>query len=460
MCARLLVGLELLRVAFASTEYGRDLVHADLAGTVSNVTIEGFTFGGCFSADIPAGALGSNYTVSTLTESSPSACADACVDWEAFLVGAGNCYCVEPSEFALSAWQQLEETLCDAPCDAWGSDDFGGLVAYFSILPGFCGGNLEAFSFYEAFDAVNAVGQGTLDRDRGLWYQVVLVQTLLGGPPEHAGLFEDGSWRWRLHASSAITGRAAFPLHRDLDEPIVGLVMDYMEGQPSVLGTSYSGSVYSASAGSRNPVQLLVDSASYPGHTVDDATVEPGAAPVLTFDQDRRVLFATQPIGGEDSSLYALELDAPNDMPYRHMRFTPSCNSTWCAVNEIRFRYQEVEIDLSSATTYFLHDLSDPQLRNGAILVDFPAPVYIDEFSFSMPYNNSANAPSRWVLEGTNDRVRRCILNGAPDYQAMGDGTYAQRNGETRYGRSVYRDSSGGIIYFDDTSASWCPAVS
>ena len=30
-----------------------------------------------------------------------------------------------------------------------------------------------------------------------------------------------------------------------------------------------------------------MDSASYPGHTVDDATVEPGAAPVLTFDQDR-----------------------------------------------------------------------------------------------------------------------------------------------------------------------------
>ena len=53
----------------------------------------------------------------------------------------------------------------------------------------------EAFSFYEAFDAVNAVGQGlqdavapcsamhlagigTLDRDRGLWYQVVLVPWL------------------------------------------------------------------------------------------------------------------------------------------------------------------------------------------------------------------------------------------------------------------------------------------
>ena len=100
-----------------------------------------------------------------------------------------------------------------------------------------------------------------------------------------------------------------------------------------------------------------------------------------------------------------------------------------------------------------------------------------------MPYNSSVNAPSRWVLEGTNDRplqrrcfchgsrsvfacrVRRCILAGAPDYQAMGDGTYAQRpsscllarqlfvclqtpcrNGETLYGRSVYRDSSGARI--------------
>jgi len=457
--ARLLACLGWLPGTLASTQpthYGRDLVHADVDGSVSNVTIEGFTYGGCFSADVAAGALGSNYTVAPLTAQSPSACADACVDWEVFLVGAGSCYCAEPSEFALETWKQLEETLCDAPCDAWPDVDFGGLVAYFQTLPGFCGGiSVETFSFYEVFDAVNAVGQGTLDRDRGLWYQVVLVQTLLGGPPEHAGLFEDGSWRWRLHASSAVTGRAAFPLHRDLDEPIVGLLMDYMEGNPSVLGTSYSGSVYTAAAGSRHPVQLLVDSASYPGHTVDDAAVEPGAAPVLTFDQDRRVLFTAQPIGGEDSSLYGLELDAPNDMPYRHIRFTPSCNNTWCAVNELRFRYQEVEIDLSSATTYFLNDLSDPQLRNGAILVDFTAPIFIDEFSFSMPYNSSVNAPSRWVLEGTNDRVRRCILAGAPDYQAMGDGTYAQRNGETLYGRSVYRDSSGGIMYFDDASASW-----
>ena len=31
----------------------------------------------------------------------------------------------------------------------------------------------------------------------------------------------------------------------------------------------------------------LVDSASFPGHTVDGAAVEPGAAPVMAFDQDR-----------------------------------------------------------------------------------------------------------------------------------------------------------------------------
>ena len=31
-------------------------------------------------------------------------------------------------------------------------------------------------------------------------------------------------------------------------------------------------------------------------------------------------------------------------------------------------------------------------------------------FSFSMPYNSSVNAPSRWVLEGTNDRPGHCRI--------------------------------------------------
>ncbi|CAE7895702.1 petA [Symbiodinium microadriaticum] len=221
-----------LQQTASTPHYGRDLVHA-VVSAAPRTYQRGVSLPPIAKADLDGSA-------------------DACVDWEVFLVGAGSCYCAEPSEFALETWKQLEETLCDAPCDAWPDEDFGGLVAYFQTLPGFCGGSsVETFSFYEVFDAVNAVGQGTLDRDRGLWYQVVLVQTLLGGPPEHAGLFEDGSWRWRLHASSAVTGRAAFPLHRDLDEPIVGLLMDYMEGNPSVLGTSYSGSVYTAAAGSR-----------------------------------------------------------------------------------------------------------------------------------------------------------------------------------------------------------------
>ncbi|CAJ1390273.1 unnamed protein product [Effrenium voratum] len=432
---------------------GRDLVQADVTGTVSNVTIEPFTFGGCFSADLSAGALGFNYTTSIA--SSPSDCAVVCAAHEAFLVGQGACYCVEPSTFALGAWQQLEEVSCDAPCDRWSSLDFGSLTAYFQTLPGFCGSSTEGiFSYYETWTAVSAVGQGVLDRARALWWQVVMVQSLMSSS-EHRDLFQEGTWLWRLHASSASTGRAAFPLHRDLDESILGLLMDEEPAMPMIMGTSYTGSLYAVPAGTRSPAQLVVAGASFPGHTVDGTSVQPGAAPVASFDQNRRTLFAAQPIGFGNSSLYALELDAPNELAYRHLRFIPFCNSSWCAVNELRFRYQELEIDMSSTLTYFMHDLTDPLLRHGAILIDFPAAVFIDEFSFSMPYNTTASAPTRWILQGSNDRVRRCSLTGAPSYQAMKDGTYVQMAGETFQGRTVYRDAAGAIIYWDQATLSW-----
>ena len=38
---------------------------------------------------------------------------------------------------------------------------------------------------------------------------------------------------------------------------------------------------------SRSETTIIVDGASYQGHTVDDTPVVPGAAPVATFDQDR-----------------------------------------------------------------------------------------------------------------------------------------------------------------------------
>ena len=37
----------------------------------------------------------------------------------------------------------------------------------------------------------------------------------------------------------------------------------------------------------RSETQIIVDGASYHGHTVDGTAVEPGAAPVVTFDQER-----------------------------------------------------------------------------------------------------------------------------------------------------------------------------
>jgi len=40
-------------------------------------------------------------------------------------------------------------------------------------------------------------------------------------------------------------------------------------------------------ASGRSETQIIVDGASYHGHTVDGTAVEPGAAPVVTFDQER-----------------------------------------------------------------------------------------------------------------------------------------------------------------------------
>eukprot|EP00913_Durusdinium_trenchii_P000743 g693.t1 len=79
----------------AAEYYDRDLVHAGLTGTTTNVTIESFSYGGCFSADVALGALGSNYSTFSVSISSPSQCADLCSDREAFLVGLAECICVK-----------------------------------------------------------------------------------------------------------------------------------------------------------------------------------------------------------------------------------------------------------------------------------------------------------------------------------------------------------------------------
>eukprot|EP00434_Breviolum_minutum_P005230 symbB.v1.2.004610.t1/scaffold259.1/size252385/12 len=150
----------------------------------------------------------------------------------------------QPSTFTLDAWQEVDETACDVLCDGWNMADFGALTPYFSSLPGFCGGNAaNVFSFYEVWNSVMADSmERVLDRTRTLWWQVVLVQTFLTNSL-HRDLYEEGTWVWRLHASSANTGRAAFPLHRNLPEPIVGLVMDEEPEFPMVMGTSYQGSL-------------------------------------------------------------------------------------------------------------------------------------------------------------------------------------------------------------------------
>ncbi|CAK9092185.1 unnamed protein product [Durusdinium trenchii] len=231
--------------------------------------------------------------------------------------------------------------------------------------------------------------------------------------------------------------RAAFPYHRDLAEPIVGLVMagglkqtEKMQGSVTLEAATFL-----QFSEILHLMGRILDGASFEGHTVDGTPVEPGAAPVATFDQDRRTVFAAQPIGYGNSS---------------HYRFIPFCNASWCAVNELRFRFQEEE---------------DVTLRNGAILIDFPAATLVDEFSISIPYNTTDSVPDRWILQGSNDRVRRCVLSGAPSYQAMPDGTYAQMMGETKEGRTVYREASGrwdqksipegAIIYWDQTTLSW-----
>ncbi|CAE8604039.1 unnamed protein product, partial [Polarella glacialis] len=157
--------------------HGRTLLEVGLAGGVDyppNVTIDSFTFAGCFRADVAAGALGSLITNSTLVAQTPTECAETCVT-EAFVVGDGLCYCIETASIDVGAWQRLNESSCDAQCDGWSSVDFLALTTYFTNLSGFCGGSeANVFSVYEQYDAVMAVGQGAIDRTRQLWWQVVL----------------------------------------------------------------------------------------------------------------------------------------------------------------------------------------------------------------------------------------------------------------------------------------------
>ncbi|CAE8582717.1 unnamed protein product, partial [Polarella glacialis] len=224
---------------------------------------------------------------------------------------------------------------------------------------------------------------------------------------------------------------------------------------PRLLGTTHRGDVISVPVGSRQSPQRVMNYTVFEDHTVDGTPVEPGAAPISTFDATRRAIFATQPIGGNNSRVYVLPLDRADDVAYSHIRFVPFCDGSWCAVNELRFRYQGDEIDMSGATTYFLDDLSDTTLRAGAILMDLFSPIRIDQFAPSMSYNSSVGDPVQWILEGTNDRVRRCSISEVPDSQSMPSGTYTQKYGEHRQGRPVYRAATGEIIYWDDYSVSW-----
>ena len=49
--------------------------------------------------------------------------------------------------------------------------------------------------------------------------------------------------------------------------------------------------------------------------------------------------------------------------------------------------------------------------------------MMVDEFSILMAYDMTDNDPLSWQLEGpnegTNDKVRKCAMSGAPDTQAM-----------------------------------------
>merc|ERR1719311_1393927 len=97
--------------------------------------------------------------------------------------------------------------------------------------------------------------------------------------------------------------------------------------------------------------------------------------------------------------IYALSLAASDEEMFSHFRFVPQCPSGKCRVYEIRFRFAGEEIDLSppTCTTQYLNDLTDPELRGGAILLN-RAQTRIDEFSFSTSYSIDRYDPVTWRL--------------------------------------------------------------
>jgi hypothetical protein len=342
---------------------------------------------------------------------------------------------------SLGAFSLLNSSSCDTPCTDWSASDFPALSSYFSSLIGYCGGsiNTAAWSIFEQYDAVMAVGPGVVDRSRGLFWQVVLLQVFTGGggDSEQSVFYNASSWQWHVHASSLSSGRAAFPVQRMLEQPIFGLMIEEHSENPRIIGTSANGDIVAVYVGSKQPPQRVMNGTIYPGHTVDGTLISPGAATVAALDEQRGIIFTTQPRGGEDSELYAIPLDLADNVAYPHIRFVPFCDIRWCAVTELRFRYRGEEVDLSPAATTFLDDLSDVTLRQGAILIDFAEPTMVDEFSISTPYSTASTDPLSWVLEGTNDRVRKCSMSGAPDTQSMPNTNYLQANVEHRDGKPL-----------------------
>lgn len=443
--------------------HGRDLLHVGMESDTTpgaGVVIETFTYVGCYSA-----ATGDAFGPTPLTGSatSPSDCAATCSVYEVFAYQDGVCVCTYAAAVTGSAFTSTARTSCDATCDAWSAADFPTLSTYFATLEGFCGGSsgTAVWSLYEQYDAVMALGQGVVDRTRGLWWQVVLVQNVFegsggigaGGTSSESAYEQVASWTWHAHASSLSTGRAALPLHKDISQPAVGMVLDEMGENPRLLATGYSGDVISIPIGGAQPAQHLMVGAEFPGHTVDGTLVEPGGAPMMAFDERQQALYATQPIGGEDSELYRLPLYQEGDALYQFWRFVPTCGVTWCAVNELRFRFQGVELDMSGVTSSFFSDLSEPSLNSGALGFDFGQAVNIDEFSFSVPYNVTSDMAWTWILEGTNDNIRKCAVDDS--LNLLLNDVYSQQAGETIDGRPAFRSTSGFVLHYSTTLFSW-----
>ena len=180
-----------------------------------------------------SGAFGVSASTATLATPSPTACAEECASFQVMALKGDQCVCILEAEVDIGAWRPTNASDCDNACGDWAASDFPALTAYFASQPGFCGGG-AAWSAYEVFsspgcfrgcratgaavfvdaswgrglgwrgilpkrdaslaisailghftcipevyDAVMTVGQGVVDKTRGLWFQVVLVQAFI-----------------------------------------------------------------------------------------------------------------------------------------------------------------------------------------------------------------------------------------------------------------------------------------